>query len=92
MVATVFLLVVPYANWPLALSWLYLAYERIKKVDNQELEARVNAMHAEYGMTIAAMVKRSTEVAAELVSAGIRERALREENEKLKKAKSDAGD
>ncbi len=88
--ATVFLLVVPYANWPLAISWLYLAYERMRKVDSEELTARVNAMHAEYGMTIAAMVKRSTEVAAELTSAALREKALRDELEALKKTQATA--
>lgn len=52
-------------------------------MDNEELNARINAMHAEYGMTIAAMVKRSTEVAAELSSSAIRENALRVTVEKL---------
>ena len=87
--ATAFLLAVPYLNWPLAASWLYLAYERTRKpVESEELNARVNAMHAEYALQLGALTRRGTELAAELTSAALRERALREEIEKLKAEKT----
>lgn len=70
--ATAFLLAVPYVNWPLAISWLYLAYERTKKVDSEELTARVNAMQAEYEAAISALAKRSSTMAAEIASLNIR--------------------
>ena len=83
--ATAFLLAVPYLNWPLAISWLYLAMKRGLRMETSELEARVNAMHAEYGIAVAAVSRRASELSAELTSSALREKVLREENEKLKK-------
>lgn len=84
--ATAFLLAAPYLNWPLGISWLYLAYERTRKVDNEELNARIGAMQAEYELQFSALARRSTMLAADNASGALREKALREENEKLKAA------
>lgn len=65
---TLFLVALPWLNWPLALSWLYLTYKRGLRLDNTEIEARVAAMQAEYEMTISAMVRRAAMVAAETAS------------------------
>lgn len=84
--ATAFLLAAPYLNWPLAISWLYLAYERQRKVDNEELNARVNAMQAELQMTIGAIAKRGSELAAEVQSGLLREQKLQERIAELEKS------
>lgn len=88
-VATVFLLAVPYLNWPLGLSWLYLAMKRGFRMESSEIEARVSAMQSEYELSISAASKRSAMLAAELTSAMMREKALKEENEKLKATHAD---
>ena len=85
--ATIFLLTLPWLNWPLGLSWLYLAYEREKKMsDNKEIEARVNAAQNEMSNYVAQSAKRSAELAAELASAGMRIQALQAEFDEYKKA------
>ena len=83
--ATAFLIAIPWANWPLGMSWLYLAMKRGLRMETSELEARVNAMHAEYQLHIGALTRRATELSAELTSGALREKALHEENENLKK-------
>lgn len=68
--ATVFLLTLPWLNWPLAVSWLYLLWERLRSpMDAKELEARVAAMQAEYELQAAALMRRSSVMAADLSSA-----------------------
>ena len=53
-------------------------------MDNEELAARINAKDNEYGASIAALVKRSTDLAADLTSAIRAHNAVLEENKKIK--------
>lgn len=59
-------------------------------MDNAEIEARVQAMQAEYEMQAAAIMRRSSLLAAELNSAAQREKALRDELDKMKAEKGEA--
>ena len=84
--ATAFLIAMPWLNWPLAMSWIYLAYERTRKpVDNAEIEARVAAMQSEYEMQAAAIMRRSALMNAEVASANARTSAAQKRIEELEK-------
>ena len=80
-VATIFIATVPWLNWPLALSWAWLAYQEGKKPMTEkvepvapvqqgpsDLDIRIAALQQEHSNQLAMMANRAATFAAELAS------------------------
>ena len=86
---TVFIAFLPWLNWPLALSWAWLAYSEPKPKSNQETgmndqqrqQASINAYTGELKLLISELAQRSADLRAQLEIALLKIKELEEAKE-----------
>ena len=103
-VATIFIATVPWLNWPLALSWAWLAYQEGKKPMTEkvepvapvqqgpsDLDIRIAALQQEHSNQLAMMANRAATFAAELASSQAQLKAAQARIAELEKPKAEKG-